>query len=177
MIARPAATVILAGALMAGLSGCTLFAVQATQIEYAPSDGSQATIGQIKALNVIAISENGEDISLLGTIVNRSTEDATVNIQITDSSRKESTETGDVDARSSVFLGTEDGEQLTLHGLDFALGGLIDVYIQSGTDEGALMRVPVLPPEFEYTGLEPGPKPTPSLVPDPMATLPVEGEN
>ena len=177
MIARRAATLLLAGALVVGVSGCTFFAQQATRIQYAPSDGSQATIGDIKALNVIAISENGEDISLLGTLVNSGTEDAEVTVQITDSKGKEFTETVDVEARSSVYLGTEGGEQIELRGRDFELGGLIPVYIQAGTEPGAEMMVPVLPPDFEYTGLEPGPKPTPSLTPDPMATLPVEGDD
>lgn len=175
MIARRAATLLLAGALVVGVSGCTFFAQQATRIEYAPSDGSQATLGSVKALNVIAITEDGEDVSLIGTITNTGAQTATVNLQL--DGDKEFTEKVVVPAYSSVSLGINDGEQLIFRGVNASLGGLIDVYIQWGTEEGVEMRVPVLPPDFEYTGLEPGEKPTPTLTPDPMATLPVEGED
>ena len=175
MIARRAATLLLAGALVVGVSGCTFFAPQATRIQYAPSDGTQATLGSVKALNVIAITEDGEDVSLIGTLTNTGSTSAEVSLQV--DGDKELTEKVVVPAYSSVSLGINDGEQLVFRGVDATLGGLIDVYIQWGSEEGVPMRVPVLPPEFEYTGLEPGMKPTPSLTPDPMATLPVEGED
>ncbi|MGV8886332.1 MAG: hypothetical protein ACOH1T_12200 [Microbacteriaceae bacterium] len=177
MIARRAATVLLAGALAVGMSGCTFFAVQATQIEYAPSDGTQATLGTIKALNMLAISEDGVDVSILGTLSNSGTSDAKVTLQVEDAAGKKITEMFTVVAGSTVSLGTDDGIELVYRGVDATVGGLINMYVQPEGSEGIGIRVPVLPPNFEYEGLEPGPKPTPTLTPDPMATLPVEGND
>lgn len=163
MIARGAASLILAGALALGMTGCGFVVPQATLIHYAPSDGAQTNVGDIKVRNAIAISEDGKDASLVMTVINSGSSAITVDFQYTDATGTSITESVPVPARGSVSLGNAGEKQLVLSGIDVVLGSTIPVYVQYGKVGGAEILVPVLSPEnsAEYDGLKPTPLPTP----------------
>jgi len=173
VIARGAASIILAGALALGMSGCGFFAPQATLIQYAPSDGVEGDVGDIKVRNAVALSEDGTDASLIMTIINSGTSNADVNFQYVDAAGKTITATVSVAGNTNLSVGNTGEEQLVLSGLDIELGSLLPVYLQYGSEEGQELLVPVIPAEHsEYTGLTPTPLPTlsPTGTPAPTET-------
>lgn len=173
MIARGAASIILAGALALGMSGCGFFAPQATLIQYAPSDGVEGDVGDIKVRNAVALSEDGTDASLIMTIINSGTSNADVNFQYVDAAGKTITATVSVAGNTNLSVGNTGEAQLVLSGLDVELGSLLPVYLQYGSEEGQELLVPVIPAEHsEYTGLTPTPLPTlsPTGTPGPTET-------
>ena len=169
MIARGAASIILAGALALGMTGCGFLTPQATLIEYAPSDGVQTNVGDIKVRNAVAISdEEGVDASLIMSIVNPTSEDVALELQYKDSTGKAMTATVEVPANSTLSLGNTGEEQLVFRGVQLTEGSLFPVYLQYGAFEGSQLLVPVLPSDHaEYDGLHPTPAPTlePTLEP------------
>jgi len=173
VIARGAASIILAGALALGMSGCGFFAPQATLIQYAPSDGVEGNVGDIKIRNAVALSEDGTDASLIMSVINVGTSNANVDFQYVDAAGKTVTATVSVAGNSTLSVGNTGEDQLVLTGLDIDLGSLFPVYVQYGTEEGQELLVPVIPAEHsEYTGLTPTPLPTlsPTGTPEPAET-------
>jgi hypothetical protein len=167
---RLIASVALAGALLLGTAGCTLFSVQGTLVHYEPSDGTAATIGDVKVRNLIGLSDNGDDISLLMTIINSGSSSASVNFQYDNASGEPSTITIKVPAHSSVNVGSGGGaDEAVMREVGATVGGLVPVYVQYGTEPGKQVQVPVLDGETQaYSGLLP--KPLPSETPTPTPT-------
>ena len=176
MKTRLVASVAIATALLLGTSACTLSAVQGTLVHYEPSDGTAATVGDIKVRNLIGLSDNGDDISLLMTIVNAGDSSASVNFQYTDSRGEQQTLTVKVPANSSVNVGDGgDSDEAVLRDAGATVGGLIPVYVQYGKEPGKQVQVPVLDgATAAYAGLLPEPlpsvTPTPSQTPTPTET-------
>jgi len=159
VIARRAASVILAGALALGMSGCSFFATQATLIKYQPSDGVAATVGNVEVRNALALSSDGKDASLVLSLVN-SGERTIVNFQYTNSDGEKVTEAV-VTPSGLSSLGNLTDPKLILTGVDVQLGSLLPVYVQEGTDPGVGMLVPVMDGTLpEYEPLVPTPTPT-----------------
>lgn len=169
MKTRLVASVALAAALLVGTTGCTLLAVQGTQVQYQPSDGTAATLGDIKVRNIIGLSDNGDDVSLLMTIINQGDKSASVNFQYDDANGEKVTITIEVPANSSVNVGSGgDAEEAILREAGATVGGLVPVYVQHGTEPGKQVQVPVLDGATEaYADLLPGPLPTPTPTPVP----------
>jgi hypothetical protein len=168
---RLVASVALAAALLVGTSGCTLSAVQGTQVQYQPSDGAAANIGDLKLRNIIGLSENGDDVSLLLSVINSGDESASLSFQYTDANGEKVTITVEVPADSSLHIGSGGEAEVILREAGVTIGGLIPVYVQYGTHPGKLVPVPVLDGETEaYADLLPGPAPTPTPTPTPEAT-------
>lgn len=177
MIARGAASALLVGALLLGTTGCSFFATQATLIQYEPSDGVAAHVGDIKFRNVLAITSDGSELSIVFTAINSGDTDEFVTLQYV-------AENGDKDdveffiaAHSSKSIGdpSRDEETVILTGTDATVGGLFSVYAQYGTHQGDEMLVPVLDGSLqEYSTLvptgTPTTTPTPVVVPTPTAT-------
>lgn len=153
MIARGAASAILIGAVLFGTTGCSLFSEKATLIEYAPSDGVEADLGSIELRNVLAISEDGEDLNLVLTAVNTSDSGIFVNFQFNDGEGEEQLY---VAGNSSKSIGQPDEDSVILAGADTQVGGLFPVYAQYGEVPGKQMLVPVLDGSLaEYSTLVP----------------------
>jgi hypothetical protein len=174
VIARAAASVVLAGALLLGTAGCGLVATIATQIPYTPSDGVSVSSGSITVLNVLGLSEDGTDVSLVFTAANSSNVDVAFTMQYEVDGQKFSTRIT-VPARSTVSYGNEGEEQLVLRDVGVTVGSLFPVYVQSDDQPGAVAMVPILDGAFgEYSGLLPTPLPTPvateTAVPEPTET-------
>ena len=155
--ARAAASVILAGALVLGTSGCTFLTTQATLIQYDPSDGVGTRVGDVDVRNAIALlSDDGESVSLLLTLI--STSDRTINVtmQYEAGGAREST-TKSVNPNSTSSYGNFVGEpQIIIVDPDTEPGALYPVYFQYGDVEGVELLVPVLDGSYEqYADLVP----------------------
>jgi hypothetical protein len=156
IIARAAASVILAGALVLGTSGCTFLSTQATLIQYDPSDGVGADIGNLHVRNVFAVAnESGDAVSLVITIVNPRQGAANVNLQF-ESNGEKTTVSKPVSGNSvSTYGTTPDENQIVIANPDVEPGELLPVYVQYGKYEGEQLLVPVLEATGHYEGLGP----------------------
>ncbi|WP_448005626.1 hypothetical protein [Agromyces bauzanensis] len=153
MKARLAASAALALGLVMGAAGCAMVTPQATTEKYEPSDGVSADLGDLDLRNVLVVSEDGEDGTLVMTVVNRGERRATLGVQFG--------EGGDVvevavPAGETLVLGSEDEEPVVLEGMDAEVGGLVPMYFQYGDVEGVEKLVPVLDARLpEYADLAP----------------------
>lgn len=156
LFARTAASVILASALLVGTSGCVFVTNKATLIQYDPSDGIGASVGDVKVRNALGIiGEDGKAISLMVTLVNSSDRGVKVSLQF-ESGGEKTTEARYVGAGEALSLGNEPGgEQLLILNPDVAAGELLPVYVQYGANEGVQMLVPVLDATGDYAELSP----------------------
>ena len=174
MKSRLVASVALAGALLLGTTGCTLGAVTGTLVHYQPSDGVAANVGDVKVRNLIGLSDNGEDVSLVMTIINSGTSAAAVDFQYEDSSGTKSTITVTVPGSSSLHVGGTGDEdtRAVLRDAGVVIGGLVNVYVQYGSNQGQQVKVPVLDGATEaYSTLLPTPLPTFTPTPEPTESL------
>ncbi|MDJ0336033.1 hypothetical protein QMG83_12430 [Salinibacterium sp. G-O1] len=155
-LARAAASVVLAVALLAGTAGCTFISRQATLIQYDPSNGVGASVGDVKVRNAIAlINEDGTAVSLLITLVNSGQDDVSVKLQY-EANGKKLTEIKAVPAGGVSSFGNVDGEdQIVVTNPGVKSGALMPVYVQYGDNPGSELMVPVLPAEGAYEGLGP----------------------
>ena len=162
MIARGAASVVLAGVLLLGTTGCTFFAVQATNIQYQPSDGTAADVGDVKLLNVIALSADGTDVALIFSAVNTSNEAVSITLQTKDASGTTVKNSVNIAANSTTAIGGLGQSRIIVHDVNGTLGGLLPVYAQYGNNEGVQLMVPVLDGSTlsQYTELLPAPRAT-----------------
>jgi hypothetical protein len=173
--ARHAASIALAALLVLGTSGCTLSAVQGTLVQYQPSDGTAADIGNLKLRNVIGLTENGDDISLLMTLINSGDDDFEVTFQFVDADgEKITSDPVTVEANSSVHVGGGGDTEVVLRNVGVVLGSLVTVYVYNG-EEGKELHVPTLDGSIAaYSDLLPGPAPTPTptetATPEPTET-------
>jgi len=173
VIARGAASIVLAGALLLGTTGCTLFAVQATNIVYQPSDGTAGTVGDVKFLNVIALTADGRDVALVFSAVNTGDTSVTVTLQTTDASGATVKDNVSIPANSTMAIGDPGVAQIIVRDANATIGGLLPVYAQYGNNEGVQMMVPVLDGSTlsQYINLLPTPRPIGlDATPTPSAT-------
>ena len=173
MKSRLVASAVISAALILGTSGCTLFATGGTTIEYQPADGVAGSVGDIEIRNAIGLSDNGEDVSLLMTVLNTGTQDIDLLVQYTNSSGTKVDELSlTVPAKTRVSVGTGDVD-LVLRNAGVVVGGSVDIYFQYDTEPGQQVRVPVLDGSTAaYADLLPGPAPvvTPTATPEPTET-------
>lgn len=166
MKARQAASIALTAALLLGTSGCTLFAVQGTRTHYQPSDGVPAEVGSLQLRNILGVSEDGEDVTLLLTAVNTAATDSDLSIQYTDASGAKVTTTVTIAGDESRSFS---GDELVLRGVDTTVGGRLDVYLSVPGKQGQKVLVPILDgtlPEYGANTPTPLPEPTPSATPE-----------
>jgi hypothetical protein len=158
VLARGAASAILVGAVLVGTTGCGFVTEQATLIQYEPSDGTAASIGGIDLRNVLAISEDGVDASIVFTAINSNAKGAFVNFQYTNGDDEKTDERVYVAGNSSVSIGNYDAgeDTLVLKDLDIVVGSLLPLYAQVGDAQGEELLVPVLDGSLgEYSTLVP----------------------
>jgi hypothetical protein len=156
--ARAAASVVLAGALLVGTTGCTFVSTQATLIQYDPSDGVGIDVGSVQVRNAIAlINEDGRAASLMITLVNSGSRTANVNLQYESSGEKITTTKSVNPDQVSTYGTSVDDTQIIILNPGVKAGALFPVYIQYGKHEGRELLVPVLTAENhpEYEALVP----------------------
>jgi len=137
--------------VLLGTSACNFIAPQATLEQYEPSDGTAATVGDVKVLNAILLTEDGEEANLIASVINTSGTRVQLKLQYESGSDKVDTKFS-IGAGETRSLGSEDGLILTLEGIDARPGDLFPVYLQYGNAEGKQLLVPVLDgtlPEYE----------------------------
>ncbi|WP_136708601.1 DNA modification methylase [Agromyces sp. H66] len=152
MKARLAASAALALGLALGASGCSMITYQATTEKYEPSDGVSADLGDLDLRNILVVSEDGEDGTLVMSVVNQGDRRATLGVQFGEGDVVEVA----VPAGQTLVLGSDDEEPVVLEGIDAEVGGLIPLYFQYGDVEGVEKMVPVLDGRLpEYSDLAP----------------------
>ena len=169
--ARIAASVVLAVGVALATAGCNLVAPQATRNIYDPSDGVGATIGDLALRNAFIVSNDGEEGTLVVTIVNDSADTETLEVQYESSEGRTDGELELVPGRNEIGPTAE--QAVTMSGLDTVPGSLFPVYFQYGDVEGKELLVPVLTNALEsYATLTPAPSATPTetATPDPALT-------
>lgn len=139
-LVRAASSIAIAGLLAVGTAGCAYMTPQATTLTYSASDGVNGTVGDVRVLNLLALSEDGEDVAFIGSVVNTGTEAATVVFESVDNTSL--SETVRVGAGETVRLGID--EPLLLTGIDAEVGGIVPIYVQYGSEQGSELLVPVL---------------------------------
>lgn len=153
MKARLAASAALALGVALGASGCSMITYQATTEHYDASDGVSANVGDLDLRNILVVSDDGVDGTLVLTIVNTGEDDVDLDVQVDGD-----TVTIPVDAGATVAFGTDavegldEVEPIVLEGIDVEPGSLLPIYFQYGSAEGVEKQVPVLDgrlPEYE----------------------------
>jgi hypothetical protein len=148
-------SIALASLLVAGLTGCTFTATQATQLVYDPSDGVGAGIGDVDIQNALLITEDGQRGGLVVSLINSGSRDVALKVSWESASGERVERNVNLAAGSSRTLGT-DSDPIVLDDVDAAPGSLFPVYFQYGKNEGRELAVPVLTNELEeYSDLLP----------------------
>lgn len=172
MKVRTGAKVAVVALLAAGLAGCSLLMTPQTQYAYDASDGVRVAVGDVRLLNMIVFTEDGEDGNFTAAAVNSSDDDVDLTLQYVSGGDKVDVELT-LPAGTTFRLGSGDGEQILLPGIDTPAGSLLTIYVQYGAEPGKQVPVPVLDAALEqYEGLLPMPVPTPTLTatPEPVET-------
>lgn len=152
--ARAAASVLLAGAIAVGTTGCVFITPTATLNYYDPSDGVGATIGDVRVLNMLGvINEDGHAINLVSTVYNGG---KITNLTIQVNTESKQTVTQPIRSGETINFGTEEGgKEIIVLNSGVQAGALLPVYVQHGDYEGELMLVPVVEATGEYADLAP----------------------
>ena len=155
-VTRAVASIILAAAVLTGTAGCTFFATQATLIQYDPSNGVGANIGDVQVRNAIAlISDDGRAVSLLVTLVNSGRKDVSITLQY-ESGGEKRTDLKAVAGGEAASFGNVVGEdQIVVLNPGVEAGALFPVYVQYEDFEGKQLMVPVLEATGTYEELKP----------------------
>ncbi|HEU4806904.1 MAG TPA: hypothetical protein VFT01_01465 [Homoserinimonas sp.] len=139
---RAVASVAVAALVLLGTSACNFVAPQATTTSYEPSDGTATTVGDVKVLNALLITEDGEEANLIASVVNSSDSRVQLKLQYESGSEK-------VDKRFTIGAGEvqnlgDSGLDMVLQNIDAKPGDLFPIYLQYGDAEGKQLLVPVL---------------------------------
>jgi hypothetical protein len=155
--ARLAASAALALGIALGASGCSMVTYQATTEHYDASDGVSLDVGELDLRNVLVVSDDGIDGTLVMTIVNNGTDDVELAVQFGEGGGD--TQTIDVEAGSEVVFGVDDVEgtdlvePMLLEGIDTLPGAYLPMFFEYSGAEGVEKAVPVLDgrlPEYEH---------------------------
>ncbi|PFG44379.1 hypothetical protein ATJ88_3103 [Isoptericola jiangsuensis] len=129
--ARPAA--VAAGAAAASVLLLGACAPVTTELPYAPSDGTRVDFTDVEArgLNLMVLSPaEGSEGAVFGALANSSSEDLTFTLTATGAAPVTVT----VPAQETVYLGTEEGEQVTLDSVATIPGGNLEATLTAGDD-------------------------------------------
>ncbi|TFC42805.1 hypothetical protein [Cryobacterium shii] len=155
MRARIIVSVVVAAGILLGTSGCNLLAPQSTTAKYDASDGVSGDVGDLAIRNAVLLSEDGSTASLLVTVVNTGDSAHSLNVQYKGATEKV-TQKVNVDANSSVTIGTPDAPNVSVTDADTQPGSLFPVFMQYGNETGIELLVPVLDGSLEtYSTLVP----------------------
>jgi len=154
--ARLAASAALALGIALGASGCSMVTYQATTEHYDASDGVSVDVGDLDLRNVLVVSDDGVDGTLVMTVVNNGTEDVSLDVQFGEGGSE--AQTIEVEAGSEIAFGvddvegTDEVEPIVLEGIDTIPGAFLPMFFEYSGAEGVEKLVPVLDgrlPEYE----------------------------
>ncbi|RJK97739.1 hypothetical protein [Vallicoccus soli] len=172
----------LAGALLVpALAACgTNPETSAVTRNYAPADGVQAILGDLRVLNALVVepAEEGGTAILSMTITAGDQGDTLQDVTVSDATARIEGET-EVAAGSSVRYGAPSStDQILLEDFQGPVGGNVELTLLFEEAGSVVLNPPVVAPTGYYEGLTadqlvsptPGPLPTPTLAPTPGAT-------
>ena len=172
MRVRTGASLAAAALLITGLTGCSLFAVHQTLHPYDASDGISVTVGDVRILNALVFTEDGEDGNFSAAAVNTGDEDVDLTLQYLSDGEKVNIEI-EIPVGETVQIGSGENGQVFLPAIDTLPGTLLPIYFQYGSHPGKQVDIPVLDASLQqYDGLlpTPTPTPTPTVTPTPTET-------
>ena len=160
---RALATSAVAAALLLGTAGCGVFVPTATLKPYSASDGLNVTVGDLHLRNVLVITDESGDASLIATVVNNTTNIQYVTAEFRVATPIDFTFTAN---EGLTKIGLADGNPAIVTGTGLVAGQYVDIYFQYGGQDGVTVAIPVL------DGTDPIYAPySPSLfVPEPITT-------
>lgn len=124
------------------LSGCSLSREVASLDMYAPSDGVQLDIEQLKARNVMFLKGKSGNAILIGSFVNSGMEPVIATIQTTDATGEPVSVAFEVEAGQKFDLGYNGVEGIVLP-LSGKPGSMHSIYLSDGNDPQEI-KVPIL---------------------------------
>lgn len=141
---RLVSSLALAGAVVLGASGCSLIAPVATEKVYAPSDGINADVADLKLRNMLLVA--GDDHSAFNvvfTAVNSGEREVPLTLSF-DGDSAETVQT--VVPRGSTKFGhpEDDGDLLVVDLGSQRVGSTVTAYLEAGTGKSVRTKVPVL---------------------------------
>jgi len=159
---RTGAAAVAASVLAVALTGCSLFAVHQTLHPYDASDGVSVTVGDVRIVNALVFSEDGQDGNFTGAAVNSGERDIDLVLQYSSDGEKVDVEL-EIAAGETVRIGSGEAGQVFLPAIDTAPGSLLKIYFNYAGSQGKQVDIPVLDTALpEYDGLLPTPTPTPT---------------
>ena len=150
-VQRVTALALAASALV--LAGCSATNPVTTTKAYAASDGLDQTLGSLTFGNLLVLTAaEGDPGTVLGSVTNAATSEATVTIGIAGDET-----TLPVPAGATVLLGPET-TAVPLSSVPAAPGALVELVLASTADGSVTLQVPVLDGTFpQYATLVPSP--------------------
>lgn len=139
MIRKIAAIAIAAGVVL-GTAGCNMISHVATNDPYAPSDGAQGHVGDLKARNFLLLQDGTKSI-LIGSLVNSGVDPVSASISYTDAGAQKVTQVN-LNGLQKFDLGYNGTAALPIV-TDLKPGALYDLSLKSGS-ESVDISVPVL---------------------------------
>lgn len=125
-----------------GTSGCNLTSPVASLEMYAPSDGAQADLGNVKARNLIYFVDDKGNAGFFGAFVNSGSNQEIFNIGFTNAQGERVFQQYSVAGLDVVNIGYQNQEPLRID-LAAKAGDIVEVLLQS--DAGSVrINVPVL---------------------------------
>jgi len=170
---RALAAPVIAAALLLGTAGCGVFVPTATMKQYSAGDGLNVNVGKLELRNVMVITDESGDASLVGTIVNDST-----NVQYVTAQFRTTTpiDVKFVAPEGITKIGLADDNPVIVHGTALKAGQYVEIYFQYGGEDGVGISIPVWdgtnPVYAPYAPslYTPAPTPAPTAVPTPTET-------
>ncbi len=161
---RVAASVVLAGLIVVGVSACEFITPQDTTKITQVADGMNAQIGAVTIGDALMFTADGTEASLVTTFVNSASTSRTVQMQYATST---GTATQQVVVPANGLLSVRPGadQSVTFSDISTKAGALFPVYFTSGASS-TTVQVPVLNGTLQgYHTLLPSPTPTPTPSP------------
>lgn len=123
------------------LTGCS-FGAPASLIPYAPSDGTQLDLTDLRARNFLLIRGADTPALLIGSVVSTSNESQNFSLQLFNSAGERITEQFEVAAMGKTDIGFNGNDGIIVE-INALPGGLYPIFISDGGDPVELL-VPVL---------------------------------
>ena len=137
---RKFAAVALAAGVMFGTAGCNMISHVATNDAYAPSDGAQADVSDVRARNFLLLTDGTKSI-LIGTLVNSGVDPVNVTLNYVDNGAKKANQAS-LGGGQKIDYGYNGTAALPVV-TDLKAGSLFELTVLANGEKQEL-RVPVL---------------------------------
>ncbi|MGN6302042.1 MAG: hypothetical protein ACTHN8_13250 [Angustibacter sp.] len=150
---RQGARALALAAAVSALSACGYFSQTTTELNYNPSDGVSASVGDVGARNLLVVGDKGSEGLVSGALVNTGSSDATVTITAPGSPQPVQIS---VSPGQLVSLGSgTDQRSVVVGNLKQPAGSLVKITLSSPQGGEVSVDVPVVAPQNEYSTVTP----------------------